>query len=123
MRRVFIVSKYHLFGEGVRSLLQRQAGIEIVGQETDGDKAVEQIKVLRPDVVIVDSADPDCHLAPCVVRIFGEEMGTRIVGLNLENNSICIYQKEERNITGVDDFLKAIDLDSTMEVVNYATDA
>jgi DNA-binding NarL/FixJ family response regulator len=109
MRRVLIISSYHLFGHGVASLLDRQKNVEIVGWETDVDQAVQKVKMLHPDVVIVDSADPDCILAPCTVRLLSEEIGATIIGLYLESNAMTIIRKEERTIREVGDLVQAID--------------
>jgi len=39
----------------LESLLSQQDGVNIVGRTTNPDLALEQIKMLQPDVVIVDS--------------------------------------------------------------------
>jgi chemotaxis response regulator CheB len=52
-------------------LLRQETELEIVGQETDTDKTIERIKELRPDVVIVDSADLRDPM-PVVMRILRE---------------------------------------------------
>ena len=52
-------------------MLRQETELEIVGQETDADKTIERIKELRPDVVIVDSADLRDPM-PVVMRILRE---------------------------------------------------
>jgi DNA-binding NarL/FixJ family response regulator len=80
MRRIFILSSHPLFGQGVESLLRQEAGLIIVGQETDADKALERIKEIRPDVVILDCAEPECDPTLAVMRILrgGGNQGHRI---------------------------------------------
>jgi len=41
MKHVFVLSSHPLFGQGVESLLRQEKGLEIVGRETDVDKAIE----------------------------------------------------------------------------------
>ncbi|MBM4466967.1 MAG: response regulator transcription factor [Chloroflexi bacterium] len=84
MKRIFMLSSHLLFSQGVESLLR----LEIVGRETDADKAIERIKELRPDVVIVGSSDPTCDPTPVVMRILGEGVGIKVTGLNLQDNTI-----------------------------------
>jgi DNA-binding NarL/FixJ family response regulator len=73
MKRIFILSSYPLFGQGVESLLRQETGLEIVGRETDVDKAMERIKELRPDGVIIDSCDMSTDRLPtecqCIVNL------------------------------------------------------
>ena len=109
MKRIFMFSTHPLFGRGVESLLRRETGLEIVGRETDVDKAMERIKELRPDVVILDSGDPACDPTPAVMRILREGVGTKVIGLNLQDNTVCIYRGEQRVVKEVKDLLEAME--------------
>jgi DNA-binding NarL/FixJ family response regulator len=110
MKRIFMLSAHPLFGQGVESLLRRETGLDIVGRETDVDKAVERIKELQPDVVIVDSGDPATDPTPAVVRVLREGVGTKVIGLNLQDNTMCIYRGELRMVKEVKDLVEAIEL-------------
>jgi DNA-binding NarL/FixJ family response regulator len=109
MRRVFILSSHALFSHGVESLLRQEPGLEIVGRETDVDRAIECIQELRPDVVIFDNNDPEVDFRPVVMRIFREGLGTKVIGLNLQDNTLCIYRGEQRVIEEVKDLVEAIE--------------
>lgn len=45
---------------GLRMLLAAQPGIAVVGEAADGVEAVEQARLLRPDVVLMDVRMPRC---------------------------------------------------------------
>jgi DNA-binding NarL/FixJ family response regulator len=109
MKRVFILSSHPLFGRGVESLLCRETGLEIVGWETDVDNAIRRIRELQPDVVILDNADPACDPTPAVMRILREGVGTKVIGLNLQDNTMCIYRGEQRVVKEVTDLVEAIE--------------
>jgi len=106
--RVFILSARPLFGQGVESLLRRETGLEIVGREADVDLAMDRIRELRPDVVVLDNSSPVCLLTPAVVDIFAACPGVRVVGVNLENNTVCIYSGEQRVVESMEDFFATI---------------
>jgi DNA-binding NarL/FixJ family response regulator len=72
MKRVFWLTSHPLFSQGIESLHRQEAEVEIVGRETDVDKAAERIQELRPDVVIVDSNDAACDPALEVLRLLEE---------------------------------------------------
>jgi len=108
MVRVFMLSMHPLFGQGVESLLRRETGMEIVGQETEVDKAIEHIAELRPDAVIVDSTDPACDPTATVTRILRAGVTARIIGLNLGDNTLSLYRGEQRVAKGVEDLIKAV---------------
>jgi len=106
--RVFILSGHLLFARGVESLLRRQAGVEVIGCERDEEQAVERIRELHPDVVILDD-DPSAEGARlALLRILREAATPRIIGLNLQSNTLCIYRGERRLVGGTEDLLEAI---------------
>jgi DNA-binding NarL/FixJ family response regulator len=109
MKRVFILSSHPLFGQGVENLLRREEGLDIVGQETDADKALERIKEIRPDVVILDCAEPGCDPTLAVMRILREGVQTKVIGLNLQDNTMYIYRGEQRVVKEVKDLIEAIE--------------
>jgi two-component system, NarL family, nitrate/nitrite response regulator NarL len=52
--RVLIVDDHTLFRSGIRLLLQRQDGFEVVGEAGDGLEGVKLAKRLKPEVVLLD---------------------------------------------------------------------
>jgi TorA maturation chaperone TorD len=109
MKRVFLLSSYPLFGQGVASLLRREMGLEIIGQEADVERAIECIRALGPDVVIFDCNDPQVDPTLAMLRIFREGLVTKVIGLNLQDNTVCIYRGEQRVVKEVEDLLEAIE--------------
>jgi DNA-binding NarL/FixJ family response regulator len=109
MKRIFMLSSHPLFSQGVESLLCREAGLQIVGREMDLERGLDRIRELRPDVVIVDGVDRTRDPTPTVMRILRERLGTRVIGLNLQDNIVCIYRSEQRIARGVEDLLEAIE--------------
>jgi len=58
MIRVFLVDDQTLVRQGVRSLLALSDEIEVVGEASDGNEAIEKIPAIRPDVVLLDMRMP-----------------------------------------------------------------
>ena len=56
--RVLIVDDHAVVREGLRSFLELQDGIEVVGEAADGLEAVSRAVELRPDVVLMDLVMP-----------------------------------------------------------------
>jgi DNA-binding NarL/FixJ family response regulator/signal transduction histidine kinase len=52
--RVLVVDDHEVVRQGVREILNREAGIEVVGEAADGGEALAKTRDLRPDVAIVD---------------------------------------------------------------------
>lgn len=56
--RVLVVDDQELMRDGIASLLNVQEGITVVGTAADGVAAVEQARLLNPDVVLMDVRMP-----------------------------------------------------------------
>jgi DNA-binding NarL/FixJ family response regulator len=56
--RVMVVDDHAVVREGLRTFLELQDGIEVVGEASDGQEAIERAERLRPDVVLMDLVMP-----------------------------------------------------------------
>ncbi|MBW2597554.1 MAG: response regulator transcription factor, partial [Deltaproteobacteria bacterium] len=56
---ILLVDDHPLFRKGLRLLLEEQADFRIVGEAGDGREAIERVRTLSPDVVIMDITMPD----------------------------------------------------------------
>ncbi|TKJ31282.1 MAG: DNA-binding response regulator [Chloroflexi bacterium B3_Chlor] len=56
--RVLLAEDHTIVRKGLRSLLDAEAGIEVVGEARDGRDAVRKVQLLSPDVVVMDIAMP-----------------------------------------------------------------
>ena len=54
MIRVFLADDHALVLEGLRSLLESEEDIEVVGTASDGEQVLEAVRALSPDVVVLD---------------------------------------------------------------------
>ena len=66
---VLLVDDHSLVRRGFRRMLEDESGIRVVGEASDGHKAVEAVGALQPDVVIMDFALPSMNGAVATRRI------------------------------------------------------
>ena len=55
---VLVVDDHAVVREGLRTFLELQDGIAVVGEAADGEEAVRQAEALRPDVIVMDLVMP-----------------------------------------------------------------
>ncbi len=108
--RVLLVDDHALVRRGFRRLLDDDSEIEVVGEASDGNEAVELVLRLKPDVVVLDYALPDQNGAFVARRIRATESAPRILMLSMHAESSYVKNCE---LAGVDGYLlkNALDLE------------
>ena len=79
--RVLIVDDHTLVRDGIRALLTLVADVEVVGEAADGKEALEKVKELVPDVVLMDLAMPIMGGLEATRRIRRDFPGTKVLAL------------------------------------------
>ncbi len=84
--KVLLVDDHALVREGIRSLLQLQSDINVVGEAGDGREAIQKTRDLDPDVVVMDISMPSMSGIEATRQIIKEKPTTRVVVLSRHDN-------------------------------------
>lgn len=77
--RILITDDHTLFRQGLKSLLQGELDLEVVGEARNGEEAVARARELRPDLVIMDIGMSGLSSFEAVRRIRKERPETRVL--------------------------------------------
>ncbi|MHC5769340.1 MAG: response regulator [Nostoc sp.] len=58
MIQILLVDDQHLIRQGLKSMLESNAEIQVIGEAENGQRALEQIPALQPDIVLMDVRMP-----------------------------------------------------------------
>ncbi len=87
MIRVLIVDDHTLVRDGIRALLSLVTDVEVVGEAANGREALEKVKELAPDVVLMDLSMPIMGGLEATRRIRKEFPKTRVLALTQYDDS------------------------------------
>ncbi|MBS1251543.1 MAG: Oxygen regulatory protein NreC [Anaerolineales bacterium] len=111
---------------GLRMLLESQEGIEIVGEAESGKEALDKVKSLRPDIVLMDIAMPDMTGIEATRRIKEKYSDIVVLALTMHEDDQYFFEMLNAGASGYvpkraapDELLTAIRTVSRGEVFLY----
>ena len=81
--RVLLADDHTIFRAGLKALLDVEMGIEIVGEASTGDEAVEMVREVKPDIVVMDLSMPGSGGLEATRRITALQLPTRVLVLTM----------------------------------------
>jgi DNA-binding NarL/FixJ family response regulator len=90
--RVVLADDHAVVREGLKSLINGQSDMRVVGEAGDGDVACTVVASLRPDVVVLDISMPGVNGIAAAVRLRRESPGTRILALTVHEEREYVTQ-------------------------------
>lgn len=83
--KVLLVDDHAIIREGLRSLLEKQPDIEVVADTDDGRKALELVRELSPDIVIMDVTMPRLGGIEATRQITGGFPDVKVIALSIHS--------------------------------------
>ena len=80
--KVIVADDHPVVCKGIGDLLNSAEGICVVGQTTSGEKALQLVEDLKPDVLILDIEMPDITGVQVLDRIVEQDIPVKILGLS-----------------------------------------
>src|SRR5260370_28398420 len=79
--RILAVDDHVLLRDGIAALVAGQSDMSLVGQASNGREAIQQFRLLRPDVTLMDLQMPEMNGLDATIAILGEFSDARIIVL------------------------------------------
>lgn len=98
--RLMLADDHVVVRSGLRMLLQARSDIEIVGEAEDGREAIEKVKVLRPDVILMDVQMPDINGIQATKRIKEVSPETAVLALTMHEDDHYFFEMLHAGASG-----------------------
>jgi DNA-binding NarL/FixJ family response regulator len=119
--RVTLADDHPIVLSGLRSLIQAQSDLELVGEASDGLLALELIKEQKPDVAVVDISMPDLNGLSVARRIAQVLPSVQIIALTLHEDRAYVKQAFDAGVRGY--VLKRSAADNLVHAIRSVFDA
>ncbi len=90
--RILLADDHNVLREGMRLLLERQPGFQVVGEASDGRETIGLVEDQHPDVVIMDIAMPNLNGIEATRRITERSPRTGVVILSMHHDESYVIQ-------------------------------
>jgi DNA-binding NarL/FixJ family response regulator len=98
--KVLLADDHVLVRAGLRALLERLPGIEIVGEADDGREAIRLVKALNPHIVLMDISMPGLNGLEAVDRLRTEYPDVIVIILSASANEEFVTQALRSGASG-----------------------
>jgi two-component system, NarL family, response regulator DegU len=97
--RILLVDDHQLMREGVRRMLTEQPGLRVVGEAASSPAALDQVRVAKPNVVVMDIHLPGENGIEISERILREFPGTKIVVLSADTDLATVQRALQSGVS------------------------
>ena len=98
--RILIVDDHPLVREGVRTLINHQSGLEVVGEAADADGALEAIARLEPALVLTDIGMKQVNGIALAAQIRERWPAIHVIVLSMYDNPDYVHQAMQAGARG-----------------------
>ena len=137
--RILAVDDHPVFRQGIASLIADQPGMILVGEASNGREAIQQFRVHRPDITLMDLQMPELNGVDATIAIRGEFPQARIIVLTTYAGDVqvlrslkagaqgyllknLLYKELLETIRAIHAGKKAISPQASYEIAEHATD-
>ena len=98
--RVLIADDHKIIRDGLKTLIEKESGMEVIAEAENGREAVSLALKLHPKVVIMDVSMPDMNGIEATRKIMEETPGVRVIALSMHTDRRFILDILEAGACG-----------------------
>jgi two-component system response regulator NreC len=90
--RLLLVDDHDIVRAGLKSFLESQSGLEVVGEARNGTEAIERAAELKPDIVLMDISMPGVDGLEATSQLMGSFPDTQVLALTVHDDKQYFMQ-------------------------------
>lgn len=89
---IVLADDHHIVRKGLRTLLEAEGDLDVIGEEADGLKVADLVERLRPGVLLLDIQMPGLNGLEITRQIVQRALKTRVVILSMHANETYVRE-------------------------------
>jgi DNA-binding NarL/FixJ family response regulator len=98
--RLILAEDHVITRQGLRSLLEKEPDMEVVGEAENGRIAIELVLELLPDVLITDVTMPNLNGIEATRKIVSEHPEVKVIALSVHSSRVFVADMLEAGASG-----------------------
>ena len=98
--KILIADDHQLTREGIRSMLEREPDMEVLGEAEDGRSAARMARELGPDIILMDVCMPDMNGIVATSIIHAESPKIKVLALSMLDDRRFVYHMLRAGASG-----------------------
>jgi two-component system response regulator NreC len=98
--RILIADDHRILRAGLKSLLDDDPRLEVVGEAINGDEAVQKAVELHPDIVLMDISMPGLDGLEATRSVLQSVPQTKVLILTMHNDSALVQEYLRAGVSG-----------------------
>lgn len=90
--KILLADDHKIVRKGIRSLIEEQPDMQVVGEAKNGRMGVRLVQKLRPDVVIMDITMPGLNGIEATRQIRAENSDSKIIALSMHSDKRLVSE-------------------------------
>lgn len=118
--RVLLADDHQMLRDALRSMLESEGRLQVVGEAGDGRKAVSMARTLAPDIVVMDITMPDLNGVDATHQIKAENPAVKVIALSRHSDRRYVLRMLEAGASGY--VLKAAAYDELRRAIQVVSE-
>lgn len=97
---IVLVDDHKLFRDGIRNLLDQQGDMNVLGEAEDGRKALDLVRKLSPQLVIMDVTMPNLNGIDATRRILEANQDVKVIALSMHAQRRLVQEMLKAGASG-----------------------
>ncbi|MBI2237580.1 MAG: response regulator transcription factor [Actinobacteria bacterium] len=98
--KVLVVDDHAVVREGIRMVLEGDPELQVVGEASSGEEAIDKVRELEPNVVVMDIGMPGLSGFEATRRIRQSHPDVQVLALTVHDSEAYVFQMLQAGATG-----------------------